>query len=295
MNSSPQISIIITCYNQAHFIGNTLKSVLGQTFTHWECIVVDDGSTDDSALVIRSIVKEDARFHYVYQNNAGVSAARNLGFSLAKGQYINFLDGDDTFLPQKLEAQLEVFEKFPEVSICFCDHQFSFENQPGYKYYEFEKMRSKPLEQLLYKWHNGVAFPPHAALYKRGLWDGNEKPFPEDYRHRCEDWVFNVIVALKDKEYYMLDKVLCNYHMSEGNFTADNMNLSADSIHAAIYLNAFIPEKYKSDFIETTIRNSLKMYLESQKSNILFASKNWRIANRLSKPIIRLIRFFDRK
>ncbi|MDA9277237.1 glycosyltransferase [Flavobacteriaceae bacterium] len=286
----PLVSIIISCYNQAHCITNTLESIVAQTYTNWECIIVDDGSMDTSAVLIKEFIKDDTRFTYLFQNNQGVSVARNTGFKLASGIFVNFLDGDDTFLPNKLKEQVQVFEDNPEIAVCICDHQFYLEKQEIFKYYEFEKLTKKPLEQILFKWHNGVAFPPHAVLYKRELWTFNELPFPEDYNHRCEDWVFNVLVALKDVNYYMLDKVLCNYHMADTNYTNNTKNLTTAAIKAALYLKPKLPKKYQEDFIDTTIDNSLNMYLESEKINILQQSANWRIANAVSKPLISFLK-----
>ena len=285
----PLVSIIVTCYNQAHCIANTLESIVSQTYTNWECVIVDDGSLDDSAEVIKEFIKDDTRFTYLFQNNQGVSRARNKGFALATGSFINFMDGDDTFLPDKLKEQIQVFKDNPEIAVCICDHQFYLEKEDVYKYYEFEKLTTKPLEQLLFKWHNGVAFPPHAVLYKRELWTLNEFPFPEDYSHRCEDWVFNVLVVLKDENYYILDKVLCNYHMGAANFTNNTKSLATAAIKAALYLKPKLPEQYQEDFIDTTIDNSLNMYLESEKINILQQSINWRIANAISKPFITIL------
>jgi len=284
------VSIIITCYNQAHCIAQTIESVKAQTYKGWECIIVDDGSKDTSAWVIQETIGKDLRFKYVFQDNQGVAKARNLGFAMAKGELINFLDGDDTFLPDKLKEQIQVFKDNPEIAVCICDHQFYLEKEDVYKYYEFENLTTKPLEQLLFKWHNGIAFPPHAALYKRELWTLNEFPFPEDYSHRCEDWVFNVLVALKDVNYYMLDKVLCNYHMADANFTNNTKSLATAAIKAALYLKSKLPKQYQEDFIDTTIDNNLNMYLESEKINILQQSANWRIANAISKPFISFLK-----
>ena len=285
-----KVSVIITCYNQANCIINTLKSVVAQTYTNWESIIIDDGSLDDSAEVIKEFIKDDTRFTYLFQNNQGVSGARNKGFAQAAGSFINFLDGDDTFLPNKLREQINIFKNNSDISVCVCDHQFYLEKGGVYKYYEFENLTTKPLKQLLFKWHNGIAFPPHAALYKRELWTFNELPFPEDYNHRCEDWVFNVLVALKDVNYYMLDKVLCNYHIGAANFTNNTKSLATAAIKAALYLKPKLPEQYQEDFIDTTIANNLSMYLESEKINILQQSKNWRIANAISKPFISFLK-----
>lgn len=89
----PEISIIIPCYNGSEFILDTLQTILIQSEKEIEVIVVDDGSTDNSASVIKSL--DDTRVKYVFQNNQGVSAARNNGLKLAQGNYIVFFDADD--------------------------------------------------------------------------------------------------------------------------------------------------------------------------------------------------------
>jgi len=285
----PLVSVIVTCYNQAHCIANTLESIVSQTYTNWECVIVDDGSMDTSAEVIKEFIKDDTRFTYLFQDNQGVSRARNKGFALAKGEFINFIDGDDTLFPRKIEKQLNVFQMSPDVEICICDHQHYNSTKDIYKYFIYETLKPNPLEQILYKWHKSVAFPIHAPLYKRSIWTDDELPYPEDYKYRCEDWVFNVLIALKDNNYYMLDKVLCNYHMGDSNFTNDTKILATAAIKAALYLKPKLPKQYQEDFIDTTIDNSLNMYLKSEKINILKQSANWRIANAITRPIITLL------
>lgn len=282
--ASSLISIIVTCYNQAHCIDKTLKSIAAQTYQNWECIVVDDGSTDNSADVINEVIKNDQRFIYNYQDNQGVAKARNKGFALAKGVFINFLDGDDTFLPEKLEKQLQVFQEHPEVSICICDHQHYNVITKKYAYYKFESLKSYPLKQIVYEWQAGIAFPLHAVLYKRTLWGIKELPFAEDYHRRSEDWVFNIQVALKHKPYYFLHEVLCVYHHDDSNYTADIFNSAGSAIHAAFYIKPLLPLKFQTDFLDHTIRKSMNRYLESKKVEILHSSGNWRLGNRLSKP-----------
>jgi len=92
---SPKVSVIIPCYNYARHVAEAMQSVLDQDFQDWECIVVNDGSTDDSLTVIRSFAARDPRFMVVDQPNSGVAAARNKGASLASGAYFVFLDADD--------------------------------------------------------------------------------------------------------------------------------------------------------------------------------------------------------
>lgn len=99
-------SVIVPCYNRSSQILTTLQSVRHQTFRDFECIIVDDGSDDSEQL--RSVVEglNDARFSYIWQANAGASAARNAGIDAARGKFVAFLDSDDEFLPKKLERFL---------------------------------------------------------------------------------------------------------------------------------------------------------------------------------------------
>ncbi len=101
---SPHFSVIIPCYNRAQSVLPTLRSVQTQTFTDFECIVVDDGSADGEALARVVADLDDPRFRYVRRLNGGPSAARNTGIDAAKGEWIAFLDSDDLFLKEKLAA-----------------------------------------------------------------------------------------------------------------------------------------------------------------------------------------------
>jgi glycosyltransferase involved in cell wall biosynthesis len=109
----PTVSVVVPTYNRGDLIGETLESVRVQTLPDWECLVIDDGSTDDTKSVVRRFAGQDARFRYVRQENAGVCAARNRGVSLARGEYIAFLDSDDHFAPDKLEWQVAALQADP--------------------------------------------------------------------------------------------------------------------------------------------------------------------------------------
>lgn len=111
------ISVIISSYNYGRFIGATIQSVLEQTLPAHEIIVIDDGSSDDSAEVIKSF---GARVKFIQQENQGVCAVRNKGARLATGDVLAFLDSDDIWLPRKLEMQAQAFSSDPEVGLVSC-------------------------------------------------------------------------------------------------------------------------------------------------------------------------------
>lgn len=109
------ISVVIPLYNKEKQITNTLRSVFDQTYTDYEIIVVNDGSTDNSVAVVESL--NDSRIRLIHQKNAGVSAARNRGIEDAKGEYIALLDGDDEWKPEFLETMLTLVERYPNCRV----------------------------------------------------------------------------------------------------------------------------------------------------------------------------------
>lgn len=98
-----KVSVIIPVYNVEKYLESCLESIKSQTFTDYELILINDGSTDESVAIMRRYAKTDARIRIISQSNRGVSAARNLGLSVAEGEYVLFVDSDDTILPDALE------------------------------------------------------------------------------------------------------------------------------------------------------------------------------------------------
>jgi glycosyltransferase involved in cell wall biosynthesis len=139
--ASPFFSIILPTYNRAHLIETAVKSVLNQTFSDWELIIVDDGSTDNTKEVISEFASSDKRIKYFYQENQERSIARNNGIDHAKGEYICFLDSDDYYLKERLNGLFDYIqtEKEPKqfyyTAITY-DYKGRLEERP-------ERMRGK--------------------------------------------------------------------------------------------------------------------------------------------------------
>ncbi len=121
------VSIITPCYNGARFVGETIESVLTQTYSHWEMIVVDDGSADGSERIISEYVRRDPRIRLIRQKNAGAACARNAGLRQATGQYIALLDADDIWEPVFLERQLAFMREKNAACVC-CSYLHIDEN-----------------------------------------------------------------------------------------------------------------------------------------------------------------------
>lgn len=162
MNENILISIIIPVYNGEKYIADTIKSVIDQTYKNWELIIVDDGSTDNTAKVVEQF--SDYRISYIKKNNTGVSDTRNVGANLAKGEILCFLDADDVWLPQNLEKKLSKLTKEQD-SILVTSPMYLWDERTDYQnckiigkptfdeWKEFRELRntSIPSSVLMYK------------------------------------------------------------------------------------------------------------------------------------------------
>jgi glycosyltransferase involved in cell wall biosynthesis len=122
--SRPLVSVIVPTYNYGRLIGHSLDSLRAQTYPNWECVVVNDGSTDDTAEVVARHAERDARIRYVRQENLKQAAARNNGIRNSGGDYFQFLDADDLIEPRKFEQQVEYLEAHPEIDIVYGDARY---------------------------------------------------------------------------------------------------------------------------------------------------------------------------
>ena len=107
----PLISVVIPAYNAEQFLDETLESVLSQTYENWECIIVNDGSTDNTESIAKKWCEKDSRFRLTNKENGGLSSARNWGIKESKAEYIAFLDADDILTPDSLEIRINTLLK----------------------------------------------------------------------------------------------------------------------------------------------------------------------------------------
>lgn len=118
-----KISIIIPVYNAERFLRRCLDSVLNQSYSNWECIIVDDGSKDSSFAICDEYVKTDSRFKVIHKENGGVSEARNIGLSQLSGEWVTFVDSDDELTLDALKYFTEGMERYPKASVLRGGHK----------------------------------------------------------------------------------------------------------------------------------------------------------------------------
>jgi glycosyltransferase involved in cell wall biosynthesis len=155
------ISVIVPCYNHAHYLAIALQSVQAQSFYDWEVIVVDDGSSDNTRAVVDAFA--DSRISYIYQENQGLSAARNTGIRAARGAFLAFLDADDEWLPGFLHRCVETLRKDQTLDgVYACSYFIDADGRPLPQ----EGSHSFAEPEFRYRILEGGIFPPHAAMVR---------------------------------------------------------------------------------------------------------------------------------
>lgn len=236
------ISIIIPCYNQGRFLNETILSVYNQTYSNWECIIINDGSTDDSEEIVNRWAVKDNRFKYFYKENAGVSSARNLGLEKVNGNYIQFLDSDDLLESRKLELSILSLIKSQKESEKIVISNFRmFTNNPEKSLKPFCNLNPQlfNFESLLYQWNDDFSIPIHAGLFHSSLFRSIR--FPENLTAQ-EDWIVWVNLFKSGCEAIFIDQPLALYRMNPSSRTMTK-GLYDDQIKAYEYFKNLLSDE----------------------------------------------------
>lgn len=222
MNNTPKISIIIPVYKVERYLRQCLDSVLSQTFTDWECLLVDDGSPDASGAICDEYAARDPRFRAFHQPNAGVSAARNTGLDEARGELICFIDSDDWVKPEHLANYICAGDY--DIIVCGYNRVDEVDGQT-----RVEKLRSLKSECVDDFWKvlrslqkDKVAFnSPWNKLYKKEIIDAFDVKFKEDIS--CgEDKLFNFNYLSRCRTIQISSSVTYNYRINDGSVMRQN-------------------------------------------------------------------------
>ena len=216
---TPVISIIIPCHNAAPHLPASVGSVLAQTFTQWELIAIDDGSSDSTLKWLRA--QTDPRIHTHTQSNQGVSVARNVGLAAARGDYVAFLDADDSWAPDFLEKMRDALQARPSAVLAYCGWQhLRLPNDRGEPFVPPDYENDQKTETLF----AGCRWPIHAALVKReAVLAANG--FDAALKN-AEDYALWLRVATT-APIVRVPEVLAFYHHHQGEQASDNHALAA--------------------------------------------------------------------
>ena len=229
----PLISVIVPCYNQSIYIDECLQSVLDQTYKNWECIIVNDGSPDNTEEVALRWVEKDARFIYLKKENGGLSSARNAGIEKAKGEWILPLDSDDKIGSQYLELGSQQFDN--GYTVIYCEAEFFGDSEGKWNLPDFD-IKEFAIQNLIFC----------TAFYKKSEWE-KVKGYDTNMVYGLEDWEFWVSILKNQPNVFKIPKTLFYYRQKEQSMLTE---LISDRKNQMLY---YIEKKHL-DFFQKQLR-----------------------------------------
>jgi glycosyltransferase involved in cell wall biosynthesis len=290
---NPEVSVVIAVYNGAKYISETLESILNQTYTNWECIVVDDGSTDDTCRIIENFISKDKRFKIIKTDGGnGPYIAANIGIKASDSKYIARTDADDILLPKRIETQVSLLEIDTSINIIGSFHYYLFEN--GEK-------RFKPFNTSLIflKWQlifrNRLV---HSTMMFRKIWFLSIGLYPEE--KLAQDWHIWLEGAYSDS-LCIIEEPLIEWRLHNSSVTK-TMNHEQLELGSNISAN-FICNRFQIDvkdaqlarFIIASIRGDKVVFNHDFRvlyQFLLFVFKKFKTDNKLNNEIRREFHYY---
>lgn len=218
------ISIIMPAFNAEKYISESIKSVQQQTFTNWELIVVDDGSTDGTASIVKELQQIDARINYIYQPNKKQAAARNTGMKAGKGEWIAFLDSDDLWMPNKLESQVRIVSN-NKVDFVFSSGYYLYDNDKLEPYDSLHgKYRGQELFKTLFN-HNYIAVL--SVMLRKSVTETVGYQDESLKAYGCEDWDYWLRICRNGNEFWGQNERLFKYRVHGSGTSSNKINMHA--------------------------------------------------------------------
>lgn len=291
------ISIIIPSYNRAHLIVDTLNSIVNQTYTNWECVVVDDGSTDDTLFVLEKFALQDHRIKFYKRPShkpKGANACRNYGFEKSTGEYVIFFDSDDIMLPEKLELQLNLIQSG--------NYDFSVTQTELFntKTNQSLGLRAPKLtsENLIEDFINFKAFwLLQAVLYKKSFLIINQLYLDETLQ-QAQDYDFHLRVLQTNYKYKSNEKVTTKMLVHGENMSNSYLD-TPNKIFSNAKVSFEILNKFSNQIQKDTYSKKYNLLIqlyrvavrEKQKSNVILIFKYLFLLTFKTNKIYRINKF----
>lgn len=236
------VSVIIPCYNDAGYIAEAIQSVINQTYTNWECIIVNDGSVDNTADIVKTTVENDLRFHYLEKRvNNGPSAARNTGIDRATGKLILPLDADDTISSNYISECVKIFDQNDGVKLVYGLEQKMQQGIQKVKPYSWEKLL---FENMIHC----------CGMFRKADWQ-SAKGYDIDMRYGFEDWEFWISLINKTGKVVRVDSITLSVRVKDVSRTS-NMQSAEQAL-----MRQYIYKKHTS-FYDVFFPDPLALYNE---------------------------------
>lgn len=266
-----KVSVIVPCYKQAEYLSETLDSVFTQTYQNWECVIVNDGSPDNTEEIAKKYLVKDRRFKYVSQENKGLSSARNTGIANSEGEYILPLDADDKIGSTYLEKAVARFEEVPETKLVYCKAElFGEENGiwdlPPYDY-----------ENII--WNNCIFC---SALFRRRDFV-NIGGYKENMVHGYEDWDLWLTLLQKEDVVYRIEELLFYYRVKEVSMSTKLTRFKQETLVQLCKNHPEVYEPYKDNLLLYRMQLD-ELYNLHDKYKRIRSSRAYRLGKFLLNP-----------
>ena len=205
---NPLVSIIIPTYNREHLISETLESILAQTYQNWECLIIDDGSTDNTAELLQKYQDLDSRFQYYKRPDTkkkGPNSCRNFGFKKSKGEFINWFDSDDILFEDSIALRIANFNQSIDGVVAKCE---IFDSYNGLKIAENTILSTGNMIKDYFL--GNMTFYVSGPIWRRSFLEKQQELFDEEIRY-LDDWDFNLRMMYQNPNIKFLDIPLFRY------------------------------------------------------------------------------------
>lgn len=227
MMSKPVVSVIVPCYNQAAFLPKCIDSILAQTFESWECIIVNDGSSDNTREVAIEYASRDIRIIYLEQKNQGLSGARNAGLNHISGQYVQFLDADDWLDKEKFKIQVTELNKIHGMSVSYTDYiNHDSAGSGADRYLPIPELINSAFAPyiLARDWETRCSIPAHCFLFDARFFNELSIRFDQNLESH-EDWDCWMSILSLNPYIILVPMAMAVYHRHGNSMCSDHKRM----------------------------------------------------------------------
>lgn len=271
----PLISIIIPTFNRAQLICETLNSIISQTYPCWECIIVDDGSTDNTEEVVESYCAKDSRFKFFKRPEdllKGPNTCRNYGFEKSKGEFIQWFDSDDLYFPHAMETYIKAYESDSDAVVAKIER---VDNLTLSKINENKTQSNNLIEDYLI---GNITFYVCGPLWRRSFLSKQNQLFDEKIKN-LDDWDFNLRMLYQNPNIEYINSPLIQYRIHSESLAHEICKLNYNEIQSELYarekhlklithnkkanqkiFKVFVRDRCKYFFREALVKNDPKRF-----------------------------------
>jgi hypothetical protein len=276
------VSIIVPCFNHGHYLDQTLNSIITQTFQDWECIIVNDGSTDNTKEIANKWCETDNRFKYIKKQNGGLSSARNAGIKISEGEFILPVDADDIIHRDYLKKLLPILIKDESLAIVSCYSKF-FEKKIDNIVHE-SKPKGSSIKDILFE--NSIIA---TSLFRKSCWE-EVGGYDEQMKNGFEDWEFWVAITKLGHHFKIVEDFLFYYRRTKESMLSDTLkNYRIKNLEYVINKHK---EIYREKFENTISYMFYLVNLYRDSETKYKYSKEYKLGKILCDPLIFFYKLF---